>query len=563
MRGRPPRVDNRGAYAQRIANDPKFTPRVGNFWTHDQRHYEPGAVGDGGYAGLRTFSEYWRGPRGARAGFRGGFRGRGRGFPPGPGPLRRGVDGVDAGRELSNGPESGGPRLEMDKLEEMERAKAEPRIKPEPPTEEVTEGGEKPLPPTTPPNERRWGHESFESVRATEQFQANRLPLRARGRGRGGFARKSQYFSCPSLLIRLARGGHFGPFAPHASLPTPEKTPEAAAHLSSPAPLHVKLPAETASPEDLATQPAADGLLTELSEAVTVRLPGGGEITVPPSAPPVSLPELAPNGAAVLYTSPTPHPQEQPAAPAPPAPHPAHVNGVPIHGASPVPYANGQMQPSPQFPTVTGSENGSISSAGPFVPQQPSQYLPPGIGVTPNGDYYNLASGAPVDFHPARPFYPTHPRAFPHQQQQIFPPQSYPPDPYAQQPSHQTAFYRNGYPDGRAGSPYGNHYAQAQLGGLFAPARRTQKVSIRAPSANGTEEGVISSKTPSSGMYPTVQPQPQGQYYSQHYNPYAANGMAIQVPEGTYFDGSGSGYQPQQYGEVPAGYVYEGEYPGY
>ena len=192
---RPPPIDNREAYAQRIANDPKFTPRVGNFWTHDQRHYEPGAVGDGGYAGLRTFSEYWRGPQG-RGGFRGGFRGRGRGFPPGPGPLGRRPNGFH-GQELSNDSESGEPRLEMDKVEaELERAKAEPvRAKVEQAAPESEAADDEPEKPSTfsPPSAKRWGHEAYESVRATEQFQANRSPPRGRGRGRGGFIRE---YSC-------------------------------------------------------------------------------------------------------------------------------------------------------------------------------------------------------------------------------------------------------------------------------------------------------------------------------------------------------------------------------
>jgi hypothetical protein len=65
------RGNSREVYAQRIANDPKYTPRVGGFWTHDQRHYESGQVGEG-YAGLRGMSDYWRGRGGMRSGFRGG-----------------------------------------------------------------------------------------------------------------------------------------------------------------------------------------------------------------------------------------------------------------------------------------------------------------------------------------------------------------------------------------------------------------------------------------------------------------------------------------------------------
>ncbi|KAJ9118553.1 hypothetical protein QFC22_003773 [Naganishia vaughanmartiniae] len=85
---RPRPASNRAAYLAKIAADPIFVPRVGKFWTHDERHYAAGRVGQGGseYAGLREMSDYWRERRGrGRGGFgfapRGGFpvRGRGRG----------------------------------------------------------------------------------------------------------------------------------------------------------------------------------------------------------------------------------------------------------------------------------------------------------------------------------------------------------------------------------------------------------------------------------------------------------------------------------------------------
>lgn len=312
---------------------------------------------------------------------------------------------------------------------------------------------------------------------------------------------------------------------------------------------------------------------------MTVKLPGSA--AVPETPAPAGAPSLgtAPNGVAVLYTSPAPSASEPPFAPIPVSVTPTQT--VPLNGASPVPYANGQVftdssHPSPQYPTITGSENGSISSSGHFIPP-PSQYLPPGIGMTQNGEYYNLASGAPVDFRPAQPFYPTHPRSFPAQQRQFFPPQSYSPDLYAHRQrnsfsSPQGAFFpaQNGYPDARAGSPFANPYTQAQLGGYFAPARPTQKVSIRAPTANGTDEAAASPhKSAAAGMYPSIQPQAQQEYYPQHYNPYAANGMAMQMPvtngeDGMYYDAAGYGYpQVQQYGQVPAAHGYEGEYPGY
>ena len=58
---RPPRASNRTAYLAKIASDPTYVPRVGKFWTHDERHYAAGKVGEGEYAGLREMSEFWRG----------------------------------------------------------------------------------------------------------------------------------------------------------------------------------------------------------------------------------------------------------------------------------------------------------------------------------------------------------------------------------------------------------------------------------------------------------------------------------------------------------------------
>ena len=327
-----------------------------------------------------------------------------------------------------------------------------------------------------------------------------------------------------------------------------------------------------------------DVLLANPSEAVTVRLPGADIIPQTLASSPLPTPEGPPNGATVLHlSSPAPPLREHADAPPPEAIVNVEVQSIPINEGSSITLINGQaflegQQPSPQYATITGSENGSISSTGHFVPAPPSQYLPPGIGMTANGDYYNLTSGAPVDLHPAQPFYPTHPRSFPQQQQQFLPPQSYSPEPFTHHQrnsfsSPQAAFFPspNGFPDGRAGSPFGNPYGQAQIGGYFAPARPAQKVSIRAPAANGVVEPKAAEPTKPNGqgMYPSVQPQiPAQGYYSQPYNPYAVNGIGIQMSmanpaEGAYFDGSGYGYQPQQYSGVPAGYAYEGEYPGY
>ena len=208
------RPNNREAYAEKIANDPKFTPRVGSFWTHDQRHYDSGAIGEGGYSGLRQMSEYWRGrggPRGMPT--RGGFRGRGRGgfgpFGPGPGG-RGGFAGSpgNAGRELApdlladdEGGKKGMRTLEMDKLEaELDRAKEVREVEVVEETQEVEEAPEESeeIEPATSPapvgtertGNKKWGHEGYESMEAVEQFQAVRGRGRGRGRGRANFFRE-------------------------------------------------------------------------------------------------------------------------------------------------------------------------------------------------------------------------------------------------------------------------------------------------------------------------------------------------------------------------------------
>ena len=380
-----------------------------------------------------------------------------------------------------------------------------------------------------------------------------------------------------------ARSNHVGANPSHAAPLTPEQITNGDGPV-------VRLPYPPTRPislsptEDLLTQPTADVLLANPSEAVTVRLPGADTSFQAIASSPMSTPAGATNGATVLYTSPLVPPlRELSVAPPPDTFVNVATQSIPINDSSSIPLFNGQTflensQPSPQYATINGSENGSISSTGHFVPAPPSQFLPPGIGMTTNGDCYNLSSGAPVDFHPARPFYPTHPRSFPQHQQQFIPPQSYSPEPFTHQQrnsfsSPQAPFFPspNGFSDGRAGSPFGNPYGRAQMGGYFTPARPAQKISIRAPTANGVDAPKAADSPKSNGqeIYPSIQPQPQVQgYYSQPYNPYAVNGIGMQMSmanpaEGAYSDGSGYGYQPQQYSGVPAGYAYEGEYPGY
>ena len=92
---RPPKVDPRQVYRERLSNDPSFVPRFGTFWGHDERLIDKD---------LRSMSGWWRGRWQGRG--RGNFgsrgRGRGRGGISGPrwgdGAVGTGVNGDVNGR---------------------------------------------------------------------------------------------------------------------------------------------------------------------------------------------------------------------------------------------------------------------------------------------------------------------------------------------------------------------------------------------------------------------------------------------------------------------------------
>jgi len=195
-----------------MAEDPKATPRVGQFWTHDQRLTEGGNVREGNNSGLRQTSPFWQGQgRGMpRGGFRGGFRGRGRGFFPNANGRGGFVNGgppraVELGQEevAPKDKEEGGSKLAMDREFELAEARerksrSAPQIVPPPGTADVdaepeTTGAASAVkPPTAPSAERKWGHEAFETMGNPDQFRG----FRGRGRGmraRGGFFRMSKH----------------------------------------------------------------------------------------------------------------------------------------------------------------------------------------------------------------------------------------------------------------------------------------------------------------------------------------------------------------------------------
>ncbi|KAI0638422.1 hypothetical protein C8Q77DRAFT_431740 [Trametes polyzona] len=85
----------RQAYQQRLESDPSFVPKVGEFWGHDDRLLDKE---------FRSLSGWWRGRWQSRGRGRGGFgfRGRGRGgFFPGPGTGHDQDDGEGRGEPSS------------------------------------------------------------------------------------------------------------------------------------------------------------------------------------------------------------------------------------------------------------------------------------------------------------------------------------------------------------------------------------------------------------------------------------------------------------------------------
>lgn len=206
---RQPRVASRDAQGQRVAEDPKFTPRTGQFWTHDQR-----LNADGNGEGARQMTPFWRGRAMPRGALRGGFRGRGRGgfFPNARGGFVNANGGSPRPVELSQEEEKdgGSSKLAMDREYELAEAREKARAVPAASAEEVSPdattavpGAEaavasSPAPPTQPSADRKWGHEGYEAMSAVNQFRGG-FRGRVRGaRGRGGFFGESQPFHCLS-----------------------------------------------------------------------------------------------------------------------------------------------------------------------------------------------------------------------------------------------------------------------------------------------------------------------------------------------------------------------------
>lgn len=478
----------------------------------------------------------------------------------------------------------GGKTLEMDKLEaELERkreaaqakarAESEAQAQPQPqPTvdaqatdaspekvaadETVKQKETATPPPPRQAKEPKWGHEGFESMQAVQQFQANRLNIRGRGRGRAFFGQ-----SIASNVVHCSFTGGRGGFIPRGSyhnLPTPQHTPNpVGAKLPSinasaptrPSPLNVNNPVTPT--EETSTQPTVESLLD--SETVKVKIPGAEDVDLPADTREPSLPHPAESRPASSNQGPVASSSTiRASAPAFVAPRPRPAQPSPIPFNPPV-FSDGTASPQP-FP-ANGSENGSISSNGHFVPPYPAQ----AVGVAPNGDYYPIANGNPRP--PYRSSMPTHQRqlyagrSYP-SQPQVFYPQSYSPDPYQPHPTRHDSFGSQGGfgPDGRV-SPYPVY----SNGTVFFAQPRQSKVQIKAPDqeAASSEEADLqryasidqSQGHPGQAM-PGLVEGPGGAYYAQHYNPYAGGNMG-------YMPGGAGGWAtPAGMGYMNDGYDY-------
>lgn len=272
---RPIGVSARQAYLQRLEADPSYTPRVGEFWSHDERLLDKD---------LRSLSGWWRGR----------WRGRGRGA------FGAGWAGRRPGGRFS-GREQWGIASE-----------------------------------SNDPTDQDWRHDGYEEIEQAKEAQAARQPTEqspgrggfwsARGRGRSGGVRSGHQYPDPLQPSNDTSSPHEQtPQIPTRPSSTPRLwyrpeyawTRHAATYLfsdGSPKPrfgngrLRVKLPGQARytfvrlpPPVETNSEPAAS-TLSQPTRQVVVRLPkvkggskevGGGEVQLTPPAPPVLQPEDA------------------------------------------------------------------------------------------------------------------------------------------------------------------------------------------------------------------------------------------------------------------------------
>ncbi|ORY73448.1 hypothetical protein BCR35DRAFT_307206 [Leucosporidium creatinivorum] len=530
-------VQAREAYSTRLANDPSYIPRVGKFWSHDDRLASP-----------EVRPLVWRG-RGGRGGERGGFVGRGRGRG------RGGVRGTE-GWSASGGWEQGAPESEEKKGEEGEAVVEEPKKQEERAEKsggEDTEddgwgrGEAKKLRNTTSTPSSfasvpAWNHDGF------DELQEDRPPS-TNGRGRGGFrgrGGRGGWVGSPShdangRPIPGAINPRYAnlPFHPQHRFPLAPAAPPAAV-------------ADAPATEDQTTSRPVAGEASLFDEssgeekkpAVGVRLPGSA---APPAPAPV---ELAIKGTAALsleestqteatQTSSTVQTLE--ASAEQPLRRPSASTGI-LYSAVPARLPSDDQAPPPPPPTQPPY------APPPHLAHQYHQ-LPPHL--QPQGPPPPFPSQAP----PPGQFIPRHasPAFYPHQHQPYYSPDAFPsmPTPGATPPPPPL------YPLGPGGQP------QA----FFAPPRAS-KIEIKAP-GSGTilsASGDAFSPRPSlAGQPPFAVPPPPHQRQPQYSPISSRDGMGtpgspqmMQQRQQQHQQQQQMHHMAQQYGGyAPSPYEYE------
>ncbi|KAG8952611.1 hypothetical protein FRC04_003972 [Tulasnella sp. 424] len=553
----------RQSYLKKLSSDPAATPRVGQFWGHDDRLMDKE---------LRPMSDWWRERRGRGRGGRGGFVGRGRGGRGGPPPFA---------------------------------------------------GGQTPESPTQPQEERpvepidaKWTHDGYEELErqmASGGRGGKRGISRGRGRVRGGGGGG-----------RGGRGGLNGISTPAASSPNPGVTAvqaqlqaQAAAKMASeqheggpstPTPSNSGRSAAGKKAKRAARNPRAkvsDVLAQAVKERETEKGKGvvaaaksevaAGQQAGPSNAAPavngsstttsgfvrVNLPRATSHARAGPAASTSgqataPTTQETPANP------PQHQPSGPRHGAQPGapsgPLNGGQPKRTEtleravlkdSFTKAASSAGASDAVASPSTSQppvtlnapivtQPSTNpsysyvaLPPGIAMGESGFLYEIATGRPVMLNPqgTAPIAPTpplpppmsagghvyNPRPVPHSHvarsgsMSYIPPHvlsslgagSATPDSYSATPPNFP-----GYP----GSPVGEQRNGTPT--FFAPPKARGRVSIRAPDSGTSESGAQdAAKQQQQQQQQQQQSQQQQQAQSQQTQPQPQTTV---VPQSTY-----------------------------
>ncbi|KAJ9126202.1 hypothetical protein QFC24_002475 [Naganishia onofrii] len=588
---RPRPASNRAAYLAKIAADPTFVPRVGKFWTHDERHYAAGRVGQGGseYAGLREMSDYWRERRGRG---RGGF-----GFAPRGGvPVRgRGRGGAVQGREQSQAQTQPQQKEEPATVKAIADDNAEATQSSEPPSSESKQEtaidptsfatAQPAAPPAAAQNKTTWTGETGRSDRgswshdgyaelareeerrsAARERQQQMMMARGRGRGmvRGMFRGRGR-----------GRGGFVHPGG--VMQPVEQMVPVAMAagtQLSGP------------EVETITAAPALPPTSTADIQPI-VKLPGSDA-----PAPPAAVHETNPANPPISDHEPsaiTAHLQTQ-------AEHAEHLQQQELKRKQQSLEADmhrleiGQhrVDSTGMAPSDAGSQGSSAQHHHSGPP--PPNMLPPGIGVAENGAFFDLMTGQAVVWVPSPSPGPAHspisvgssgsrmgynPYAqsapgmnmgYGYQQ----PPQSYyggypnayggyerPPHPA--DPMNYAAYSPSFMPGRDSGSPYAMQgygaHVPPQLGdpSYFMPPRPQSKIEIRAPTSgnaasspnqyiHSAEIAAATLKDPS--KHGASSPDSTG--YSQD-NPYSYQAMS-----GQYDQATRQGYYPQQY--MPMGY---------